>query len=287
MGIAVILATAAGDELDLRAWVDPTAPTALAGLSGFGLPPVDVQWTEGVTDGATLANVRVKPRDIDLPLAIFANDRADLKARLERLTPALTQEATLKLADPATSETWSAAVIRIGGGDAALGIDTDAETYWQTVVTLRAGRPFWIRDSAEQFTITPGGAGRSLLPRLANLRLSSSQALGTRDVTNPGNATAYPTWIINGPGTTFAAIDEDGNTLEWEGTLEEGDTLTIDTAEGTVTDQTGADRYDGITSPTMWLLRPGLSTVTVALDGAVAGQSSVVCTYRPRRWIVL
>jgi hypothetical protein len=277
-----------------------TGVQALRGTQGLGLPPVDVQWLEGAGDGASFRGQRVKPRDIDLPLHIVARDRTHLKELLSRLAVMLAGPVTLRLIEADGSD-WSTTVRRVGGGTYAYGVDTIGETDFSTVITLRAGDPFFTYSRTTRRTIENTGGGRGLLRGLAKLRISASQAIGTITLENLGDATAYPVWDIHGPGRDFKAVATTGERLHWTGLLGRDDTLRIDTRAGTVVDGTGASRYAELApAPRFWTIPPGTTVATASLEdtspgtpvpgqprGVVRGRSSISCTWRPRKWMVI
>lgn len=131
-----------------------------SGATGLGLPKKHVQWLEGAGDGAVARGVRVRPRDIDLPIDIVGSDREDLKYWLSRLARVLGHESDnyspvmgrvwLHFYD-VDSTKWSTAVEHVGGGDYVYGRDTVGLTDLRTVITLRAGDPFFIRDYADTY----------------------------------------------------------------------------------------------------------------------------------------
>lgn len=259
---------------------------ALTGVAGLGLPPVSVQWLEGAGDGAIYRGRRVRPRDIDLPLLIQGRDRTQLKELLGRLAVMLADPCTLRLVEDDGTD-WSTEVVRVGGGDFVYGKDTVGTTELSTVVTLRAGDPFWTYSRTSRKTISNSGAGRGLLGGLAAMKVSSSQAIGTITLENIGNAVAYPVWEIRGPGRDFKAVSPTGQTLHWIGGLNAGQRLVLDTRAGTVVDHTGTSRYAQLApAPRFFTIPPGTSTATASLENVGAG-ASITCTWRPRNWMVI
>lgn len=257
-----------------------------SGVTGLGLPPKQIQWLEGAGDGAIARGRRTLARDIDLPLFIAGYDRDNLKSWLARLAIVLSETATLTFID-ADEVHWVAEVEHVGGGTYTYGTDTVGETDFQTVITLRAGDPYFTSINAKQETIKKAIPARGLLPRLVNLQLTSSQQFGAITFTNDGDAPAYPVWSIIGPGSTFRAVSPRGEVLQWNGVLGVGQTLTIDTRAGTVIDDTGANRYAELaTAPRMWTVPPGSSSSQVELAD-VSAESAVDCTWRPRKWLVI
>ncbi len=260
---------------------------ALTGITGLGLPQVSVQWLEGAGDGAVYRGRRVRPRDIDLPLLIQARGREHLKELLTRLAVMLAEPCTLRLVEDDGTD-WSTIVVRVGGGDFVYGTDTIGTTELQTVVTLRAGDPFWTYSRSTRKVISNSGAGRGLLTGLTRLRVASSQAIGVITLENIGSAPAYPVWEVTGPGRDFLAVSPTGERLHWIGALGERERLIVDVRAGTVVDGTGASRYAQLApAPRFWTIPAGTSTATASLDNTTTTASSIACTWRPRTWLVI
>lgn len=256
-----------------------------AGVTGLGLPSVSTQWQEGAGDGGSFRGSRTLMRDIDLPISLLGANRTHLKQLTSRLALALAGECRLRLVDD-NGTSWFALVRRVGGGEFAYGIDTIGERELATVVTLRAGDPYWTAEDSNRATIRKSTA-RGLLPKLGNLQLSNSQALGVIQLDNPGDASAYPVWRIEGPGTNFRAVSPSGEVLAWNGELIAGESLTIDTRAGTVIDGLGANRYDELApAPRMWQVPPGAGSAVASLDDPT-DESEIIATWRPRSWLVI
>lgn len=255
------------------------------GVLGLGLPAVSTHWLEGAGDGAIFRGSRVNPRDIDLPLSILTTGREDLKARMSDLALALARECTLRLVEDDGSSWWCK-VHRVGGGNYTYGVDTIGENEVKLVVTVRSGDPYWTAEMPLQSVVSKGEV-RGLLPKLSSLQISSSQASGTIDLENPGDVDAQPRWVIYGPGDNFRAVSPRGEVLHWTGSLTEGQSLTINTTDGSVRDNTGASRYSELApAPRMWRVPPGLTIAEASLQNSTA-DSRIVCTWRPRRWLVI
>lgn len=214
-----------GTSLDLGALLDGTEGVqAVAGLTGAGLPPVSVQWSEGAGDGATYRGTRVLPRDVDIPIFVAGNDRDGLRAVVKQLAMILASEATLRFTDTGGDE-WTLDVVRVGGGDFIYGVDTTGELDLEMVITLRAGQPFWTSAVADEYVVRfPTDDPINFVPY------------------NDGSVDTPPTWEIRGPGKNLV-IAGNGGVLAWNGTLANGETLFIDSMKGTVVDQSGSNRY--------------------------------------------
>ncbi|QAY15924.1 minor tail protein [Streptomyces phage Janus] len=258
---------------------------AKSGVTGFGLPPVSVQWLEGAGDGAVYRRKRVLTRDIDIPLEILARDRTHLQELLSRLALALAGQCTLTLLDD-NGTRWTTDVHRVGGGEYAYGANTIGEREFETVITFRAGDPYWTSSEA-QIRYIGGSTAGSFLSSMVTMEISASQAIGEIQLNNSGDAEAYPIWEVTGPGTNFEATSPAGERLAWSGTLGVNDRLIIDTRKGTVVDQTGANRYAELdAAPRFWTVKPGLSTATAQLE-EIDANSKITCTWRPRKWMVI
>lgn len=260
-----------------------------AGVTGLGLPSRDVQYMQGAGHGAVFRSMRVLARDIDLPLHFEGTDRQDLKNLLHEFARVVSGACTLRLVEDDVVGSWAVQVHLVGGGDYSYGNDTVGHTDLQTVVTLRAGDPFWERSYDEIASITTSANRSGLLNgSLANLNLSPGQAVGTVELFNEGDADSYPVWHLYGPGSNFVAVDPTtGRELRWTGTLQAGERLTIDTRLGTVKDGTGASRYAELAeAPHFWRIPPGSNVTHVGMDGTSA-ESRIDCLWRPRKWLVV
>jgi hypothetical protein len=275
--------SSASDRLSLSGFeTDGVGFQALAGITGLGLPQLSVQWLEGAGDGAAYRGRRVLPRDIDIPLDIVGRDRAHLSALVTRLARVLADECTLTYIDE-PGVRWSTAVRWTGGGS----IDPGAGGRdIQTVITLRAPSPYFLSESPQ--TVAIGGTvAASFLSSMSAMPLSSSQAIGTVELSNDGDVPAYPVWEVTGPGDNFKAVSPTGEVLHWTGTLAAGEKLVVDMGAGTVKDSTGANRYTALnTAPRFWSVAPGASTATASLLN-ITTASKVVCSWRPRKWVVI
>jgi hypothetical protein len=259
---------------------------AKAGVTGFGLPPVSVQWLEGAGDGATFRRRRVLTRDIDIPLEILARDRTHLQQLTSRLALALAGRCTLTLLDDDGTR-WTTDVYRTGGGEYSYGADTTGEREFQTVITFRSPDPYWTSSEAQVRYVGGDTTTAAFLSSLVSIPVAASQAIGEIQLDNRGDAEAYPIWEITGPGTNFEATSPSGETLRWEGTLSTNQRLIIDTRKGTVVDQSGANRYASLAeAPRFWTVKPGLSTATAQLED-VTTASKITCSWRPRKWMVV
>lgn len=258
---------------------------AQPGVTGLGLPPVAVQWLEGAGDGATYRGRRVQARTIDIPIYVNGRDRDGLKQYLDDLARMLSGVCTLRMVDDETGESWYVKVVRVGGGDYVYGVDTLGDNDLATVVTLMAGDPFW---TFEQLQVnTASSHVVSFLANITKLELSYRVQLSTIELVNTGNATAYPKWVVTGPGSNFYASDRQGHSFRWAGVLAKGDTLTIDTKTGVVIDNHGNNRYAEMDpGPQLWHIPPGTTFCDATLEDTDI-DSKIDCHFSPRSWLVI
>jgi hypothetical protein len=275
------------DEFDLDAvYKSGHGVQALAGVTGLGLPPVNVQWSDGAGDGSVYRSRRVQARDIDLPLYVAGENREALKTYMSRLALMLSEPCELVFVEEDGSE-WFTSVARVGGGSYSYGNDTTGESDLRTVLTLRAGDPYFTAGRAESKSIVSGGAGGAFLTSMVSMSLFSSQAIGSIPLENIGDADAYPVWIVTGPGRNFRAALPSGEAFEWAGTLGVGETLVVDTKAGSVRDGTGASRYGSLLpAPRLWTIPPGTTEATASMLDTTSA-SRITCAWRPRRWLVI
>lgn len=255
---------------------------ATAGATGFGLPSVSAQWLEGAGDGSRFRGQRVLSRDLDMPLDIVGRDRAHLRTLISRLARAVAQECSLVLVDDEGMR-WSTPVYRTGGGEIELAGSTDV----QTTLTFRAPDPYFTASTVSTQRVGGDPGTQPFLSSLMSMPLAASQAIGEIQLDNVGDVPAYPVWEVYGPGRDLAVTSPSGETLRWTGSLSATEKLVVDTRTGTVKDGTGANRYALLdTAPRFWTVPPGVSTAAARLLDTTAA-SRIVCSWRPRRWMVI
>lgn len=265
MTTRTITLTGAGRTVQL---VSATGVRAQKGLSGTGLPEVQVQWLEGAGDGALYRGARVMPRELDIPVTVEAATEDALLVALEDLEVILAPEnapARLTVArtvpgdpDPVV-ESWWVDVVRTGPLDWGWG--RYASTKIRTTLRLTAGDPAWTRSAAVEIDpVTPG----------------------TVSTANPGTAPSWPTWEITGPATGFTLTSPTGAVLSWAGSLTSGQVITVDTRAGTVKRGT-TNEYAGLTeAPRFWQIPAGTTNCMVAVTGSGTG-TNVALAFYPRR----
>ncbi|WJN63195.1 Dit-like tail protein [Streptomyces phage phiScoe45] len=285
--MAKLLLENALDSLSLNGIEDEgRGVQATTGVTGLGLPPVSVQWLEGAGDGAMYRRTRVLARDIDIPLDIVGDDRDDLKGLLSRLAQILSAPCTLRMVED-DGASWSTDVVRVGGGEYVYGENTTGNRDVQTVITLRAGDPYWTSSVASTQQIGGSSAAGVFVSGFMSMPVASSQAIGDIMLENTGDVAAYPVWTVYGPGDNFKAISPSGETLWWKGTLTASQRLIVDSRAGTVKREDGSNQYSLLApAPRFWAVEPGISTCTASLLNTTSA-SKITVAWKPRKWMVI
>jgi hypothetical protein len=237
--------------------------------------------------------LRVRPRDVDLPLHI----RATTDTGLRTLTRTVRRAFDPRRGDGRLRVTTVDGLTRdltcryVGGW---LGDESQA-TYgmtWQTcLLTLRALDPYWYASSptVALFAIEGTSTFFPLLP----LELNVSSLTGENVVSNPGDVDAWPVWTLTGPASTITLenLTADPETsLELDTSAVTGDTL--DTAEQLTIDTRpgyksvvgpGALNYYGTLAPgaQLWPLLAGTQTIRITITGATTA-TTLQLSFTPR-----
>ena len=263
-----------------------------AGLNvrGFGMPGVALQWFEGAGEGKTFRGGRTLSRVVDMPVKITGKDRDDVLDKYSALARImLLENAPVGLTLELEGEGWRSDVVRSGGGDYEFGTDTDGSTFLKTIFTVEAGDPYWTRVNSEARVIQPGGLGIPLIgpgQSLVQLLLSNTEGSGSVQFTNTGDVAAWPTWRFLPPFSGFL-MARDGLILEWtQPAVKTTGWIDVDTTAGTITDETGANRYDGLEpAPKFFSIPRGTTDAQVILAGATSA-TRVNVAWHPRKVVL-
>jgi hypothetical protein len=259
-----------------------------SGLSGIGIPQTVVRIDDSSSDGGTFRFSKRGIREIDIPVVIFGTDRDTVELNLRRLSNLLNDRkgGTVLRASYDTGEIWE-----LPNGHYVAGAETvrgdDAGAYWcRWVLSMQFATPFWIRQEAEQLSLGAGVTGRSLIPELAELAISSSQAIGNLSIENDGDVEAFPVWEFNGPIDSVVVTAPDGSEFSYDATIALGEKITVDTYAGTVVDGDNVNQYANLGStPKLFPLPAGISQVSIFADGTDEN-SSITLYWQPRKEII-
>lgn len=283
----VLAVSSAGGALTLG-----EASGVRAGLKvrGLGMPGVSLQWFEGAGEGRSFRGGRTLSRVVDMPVKINGANRQEVLERYSALARIFALDnAPVTLTLELDNEGWRANVVRTGGGDYTMGDDTDGSTFLKTVLTLESGDPYWTRVNSEARVITPGGLGIPLIgpgQSLAQLRMSNTEGSGSVEFTNTGDVLAWPEWRVLPPFQAFE-FQRAGLSLEWsQPATKTTGWIDVNSIDGTVTDETGANRYDGLSAaPKFFGIPPGTTQASVLLTAASAG-TRVNVAWHPRKVVL-
>ncbi|QOP64780.1 minor tail protein [Microbacterium phage DelaGarza] len=283
----VLSVSSAGGSLELGA---QSGVRAGLKVRGMGMPGVSLQWFEGAGDGRSFRGGRTLSRVLDMPVKITGANRQEVLQRYSQFARIFVLDnAPVTLEVELDGEGWRAEVVRTGGGDYTMGDDTDGSTWLKTVLTIESGDPFWTRVNSEARVITPGGLGIPLLgpgQSLAQLRMSNTEGSGAVQFTNSGDVEAWPTWRVLPPFQAFE-FERDGLTLEWsQAAVKTTGYIDVDSMAGTITDEAGVNRYDGLAAaPKFFSIPPGTSSASVILTAAT-GDTRVNVAWHPRKVVL-
>lgn len=260
------------------------------GVRGMGMPPVSLQWFDGAGHGSSFRGGRVLARTLDLPVKITGKGRSAVLAAYSALAKIMRLPFEPILTAMFDGDRYRLGVVRSGGGDYDMSVDSDGNTILMTVITVQAGQPFWEAVDTEGRDITPVGVGKGLLgpsQSLVQLILGSVDGFGSVTFSNTGDVEAWPTWTIAAPFTGFALVRADGLALEWTGAAPKATGfIVVDSLSGTIVDETGANRYGELDpAPKFFSIEPGTSQASVVLEGASAASRANV-TWRPRKMVM-
>lgn len=282
--IAMSLIGANGDEISL----DPLSDYVLTtGALGFGIPATSVRIDESAADGGVWRNSKRGVRQIDLPVTIFGNNRNDVEGKMRRLSRLIQDKsgATTLRANYASGEEWDIRVHYVGGAESQYGA-TGNETWVQWVLSFQAPDPYWTRFVSESYYLGTGVTGRSLIPDLAEMRVSSSQAIGVIEIENSGDVESYPRWQLRGPIDNITVTSNTGQSWSYVEPILLNETIFVDTYAGTVVNQLGENMYANLgVAPKLFRIPAGTSTLNVTATGATS-DTLISMFYQPRKEVV-
>lgn len=275
-----------GSNGDTIALTDNLEFVLSTGVTGFGIPATSVRIDETAGNGGVWRYTKRGVRDLDLPIVVLGNDRAEVETRLRRLARLL-QDTSGPTKIVASYDDGSSVFLNahyVGGAETQFGTDATG-TFCRWVIQMQAPQPFWEASDSQSFTITAGNTGRGLLPQLTKLKVSSAQRLGVVSVNSAADVDVYPVWTVRGPITSFSASNGT-QSFSFNAAVAAGQTITIDTEAGTVTGDNGANRYSLLSSaPKLFPLKPGENLIEV--NGTSTDAATFVsCNYALRYEVV-
>jgi hypothetical protein len=235
-----------------------------SGLTGTGLPLTKLRIDESAGVGGIFRYTNRGVRELDLPITVLGANRAQVQDRLRKLGRILAEvegPPVLRAQIPG-GQTLRLTVHYVAGGETIWG-EGAGQTWAKWIISLRAPQPYWETADFQQFTITPGGTGRGLLPELTKLKLTSSISLGVINIDNVADVGTFPEYRVIGPIDEFE-VTLNGRGFKFTQPLAPGEIIFVDTATGLVTDEDGSNRYDILApAPKFFQLPTGSSSVQV------------------------
>lgn len=280
VAITISLTGSNGDTIVL----DGTTYTLETGLTGFGVPQPLLRIDQSAGNGGVFRLAKRDIRVLDFPVVVTTDNGNSVESNLRRLANILRSRVTIT-ADYATGEAYFLYAYLAGGADAAFGED-GGQKFARWVLELQAPQPFWTAVAPEEFSVTTSADTRGLLTGpLTELRVASSQAIGSVNIENPGDVEAPVVWEIRGPATSVS-ITRNGVGFTYEGALLENETITVDVEAGTVLDQSGANVYANLApAPKLFYIPAGQSVVDILATGADT-ETRISGYYSPRREVI-
>lgn len=257
---------------------------ALPGTSGFGSPAPEHWWrTSPSLAGSSWQGSRVPHREVVLPVHIAADSALgwrDVDAAFFSALGDGTQECTWVVATP-DAKLRTLPLRFSGGGDVEYERDPMLILGAAYALTFTAGDPYWRGEpvsetfgdeAAQPFFATSGGV----------VTLSSSRAIATATVTNPGDVDAWPKWTVTGPVTAFT-VGVGTTTVNYTGTVAAGQVVVVDTDPRKRTIKRGTtDAWLQVTQADFVAIPPGRDVqLSMSVTGATYA-TSVAVEFVPR-----
>jgi hypothetical protein len=252
--------------------------------AGLGAAPIEQTVDADPLGGVQLRHTQAVQRYITLPIRFSARLHMDLITNWRYVGEKLLQTrrlgpGTLRVRQPDGSS-------RQIPCHYTSGFDSEQRGGWLwdlAVVTLLATDPYWSDVTAQTFYaeyVSTAVDYQDPYPSVS----SAINLASTLTVHNPGEAEAYPSWVITGPMTAIVATNvTTGEAFTLTHTLTAGQQATITTRPPTVRGNSGENITDKLTWPgaVLWALEPGDNDVTFAVTGSASG-SRVDLSWTPR-----
>lgn len=259
------------------------------GVQGLDDPTLDfLEHTPAGWDGSIVDSILAEPREVFLPIQLFASDLMSLRRLKQNLTSYLNPRrgpVTLKVTLPDASSRLIDGYYRPVAGT------MDGDNWgvsWQNIgIVIRCPQPFWRSEFDWDVTWKQDSSRPAILPILP-LGPADSNALGASNpVTIAGDVQTYPVWYITGPLTACTITDVGtGRTFTLTASISTGETWIVDTRRG----RQGVFNNSGVRSRAnlnagadLFPLQPGISQVQTTVVGASAGAQ--VFGTAPQLWL--
>ena len=222
-------------------WIESYDAFIMPGWKGHGMPPVELVTEEGPgIAGSWLSEVRVRPREVFLPIFLSGRDTysyMDARTAFEQIVSPLQDESTLgnlMLCTQTHRGRRDLRCVYVDGMEGEEGGDTAGGTWATFGIRLLAVDPFW-RDPHDlqlrfdvQDTSTPflGVQGGTDAPWPTFMTSSTVLGQGMR-IPIRSEVPVWPSLDLTGPMDSFVGSMDTGWQVEVPGGVPAGSTLTI------------------------------------------------------------
>lgn len=270
------------------------------GRTGFG--PVDAQLvSDQMWDGSVLVRThRQQPRVMTVPLYVMGPDSDSYVARLRALRATLRHPVDpgtglpvpgrIAVSLPDGSMRSIAAFYQSGATPTEDQVD-DVAAGWSALPNLSWYAPVPTFEG-EVISKTWQLGGNAGVPPMPPVLIGSGTVIGAGTITNPGDADAYPVWVISGPGTPVITNSDTGQSYAFTQAVPAGTTVTVDcrpvelapSTGLTAIDDSGTDWWPYLEDwPDFWTLPPGVTNLNIQMQGSTAASSVTLSAVS--RWL--
>ncbi|MCO6011408.1 phage tail family protein [Actinoallomurus purpureus] len=257
--------------------------TLADGVSGLDAASISITTDDRPRGGVRVRHIQPGQRIITWPIRVEGEDHQAFINLWRAVGTAFTQTSRLgpgelEIARPDGTARRVTAYYQEGfEGQGKQGYGTIADFF---VLTLLCEDPYW-RDVTPQVIHRETATGVDFQSPYPSV--SSAQVLGATTIENPGDAIAWPNWVVTGPASLLTAtLTTTGESFQLNpnataighGNLLAGEQVTISTDPPQVrfgsTNWIGALNWPGAV---LWGIPPGTVDVTFQLDGSGAGSA--------------
>lgn len=257
----------------------------LKGMVGRYMPPIEyVEDEVPFESGSELRQVKVKTREVDIPLLIKAESEVELRQRVRqtlRMVNPLHADGKLLIEAPDKSQR-ELSCRYVTGLEGDEGTDNKGLRWMRVVLVFRAFDPYWYDTATitNDFKLNENSA--KFFPFLP-LRVTSSRVYADITVDNTGDIETYPEWIIQGPGENIVLNNlTTSEMVKLDLKLEAWETVTINTSKESITKNDGENLYPSLVEGSdLWALQEGMNSIQIEMTNATS-ESNVKLSYRNR-----